>query len=70
MGEERKKPLRIKACPTEKAEDQLLKIEVESNDDLDKLADRLDSPIMACKRGHDAVVDARDKVIFFKKREK
>jgi len=65
-----KRPLRIRACPTEKTEEQLLKVEVESAEDLEKLAGRLDTPIMECERGNDVIIDARDKMLFFKKREK
>ena len=64
-----KRPLRIRACPTEKTEEQLLKVEVESVEDLEKLAGQLDTPVMECKRGNDVIIDARDKLLFYKKRE-
>jgi hypothetical protein len=69
LTEERSRPLRIKACPTEKTEEQLLKIEVESNEDLEKLATYLATPIIECKRGYDGVIDARDKILFYRRRE-
>jgi hypothetical protein len=71
LAGEKGKPLRIKACPTERAEEQLLKIEVESDEDLEKLAAHLDVPIIECSRkGYDAVIDARDKILFYRKKEK
>jgi len=70
LAGERGKPLRIKACPTEGTEEQLLKIEVESDEDLEKLAAYLDVPIIECRKGYDAVIDARDKILFFRKKEK
>ena len=70
MAGERGKPLRIKACQTEGTEEQLLKIEVESDEDLEKLAAYLDVPIIECRKGYDAVIDARDKILFYRKKEK
>jgi hypothetical protein len=70
LSEERKRPLRIKGCPTEETERQLLKIEVESGEDLEKLAGHLDAPVMKCKKGYDIVIDARDRILFYKKKEK
>ncbi len=66
---ERKKPLRIKASPTKETLDQLLKIEVESEEDLEKLAERLDTHVLECRTGEDMVIDAKDKIAFFKKRK-
>ena len=69
MGEESKAPLKVRACPTKETEEQLLKVEVESAEDLEKLAERLDAPIMECKRGEDMLIDARDKILFYKQRK-
>jgi hypothetical protein len=30
----------------------------------------LDVPIIECRKGYDAVIDARDKILFFRKKEK
>ena len=69
MAEERREPLKVRACPTKETEEQLLKVEVESSEDLEKLAERLDAPIMECKRGQDMLIDTRDKILFYKKRK-
>ncbi|MDI6811556.1 MAG: hypothetical protein QMD80_07820 [archaeon] len=66
MGE--KKAPRLKACLTEETEKQLLHVEVENGEDLEKLSEWLDTPIMECKKGVDLVIDASDKIVFFKKR--
>ena len=70
MSEEKRRPLRIRACPTRETEEQLLKLEVESSDDLEKLAERLDTHIVECSRtGEDMVIDVKDKLLFCKKRK-
>ena len=69
MIEEKRKPLRIRACPTKETEEHLLKIEVDSPEDLEKLAERLDTHILECKTGEDMVIDVKDKLLFYKKRK-
>ncbi len=69
MSEEKREPLRIRACPTKETEEQLLRIEVESSGDLEQLAERLDTHILECKIGEDMVVDVKDKLLFYKKRK-
>ena len=68
MSEEERRPLRIRACPTKETEEQLLRIEVEASEDLEKLAERLDTHILECgKGGEDMVIDIKDKLLFYKK---
>jgi len=69
VADEKKVPLKIKACPTKETEAQLLKVEVESTRDLEKLAERLDVPIIECKEGRDMVIDTREKILFYKQRK-
>lgn len=70
MSEQERRPLRIRACPTPKTEEQLLRIEVESSEDLEKLAERLDTHILECGKGEDMVLDIKDKLLFYKNRKK
>ena len=69
VSDEKRRPLRIRACPTKETEEQLLKIEVESTEDLEKLAERLDTHILECRTGEDIVVDVKDKLLFSRKRK-
>ena len=72
MSEKGEKPLRVRACPTKETEEQMLKIEVESAEDLEKLAERLDTHILECQRGEDTeemVIDVKDKLLFSWKRK-
>ncbi|MCL0049211.1 hypothetical protein M1O14_01985 [Dehalococcoidia bacterium] len=69
VSEEERRPLRIRACPTKETEEQLLRIEVESSEDLEKLAQRLDTHILECRTGEDMVIDVKDKLLFNKKKE-
>jgi hypothetical protein len=65
--ETKKRAPRLKACPTEETEKLLLQVEVEGEEDLEKLSEWLDTPIMECKRGYDLVIDAKDQIMFYKK---
>jgi len=69
VSEQERRPLRIRACPTKETEEQLLKVEVESSEDLEKLAERLDTHILECRKGEDVVLDVKDKLLFYKKRK-
>jgi len=70
VSEEKEKALRIRACPTKETEEQLLRIELESSDGLDQLAEKLDTHILECpSTGEDMVIDVKDKLLFYKKRE-
>jgi hypothetical protein len=60
--------LRLNARPTEETERALLKVEVETVEDLAKLAEWLKAPIVKDREGNDAVIDARDLVFYFVKR--
>jgi hypothetical protein len=60
--------LRLNARPTEETERDLLKVEVESLEDLERLAERLGAPIVQDREGNDAVIDVRDGVMYFVRR--
>ena len=60
--------LRLNARPTAETERALLKVEVESAEDLERLAERLKAPIVKDGEGNDAVIDARDLVPYFVRR--
>lgn len=60
--------LRLNARPTEETENRLLKVEVESIEDLEKLAMWLKAPIIKDREGNDAVIDVRDLVLYFVRR--
>jgi hypothetical protein len=60
--------LRLNARPTEETERDLLKVEVESLEDLEGLAERLGAPIVQDREGNDAVIDVRDGVMYFVRR--
>jgi hypothetical protein len=60
--------LRLNAKPTEETERALLKVEVETVEDLMKLAERLKAPIVKDGQGNDAVIDVRDAIMYFVRR--
>jgi len=60
--------LRLNARPTEETERALLKVEVESLEDLERLARWLGAPIVMDRQGNDAVIDVRDLVLYFVRR--
>lgn len=60
--------LRLNAKPTEETERALLKVEVESLEDLERLARWLGAPIVMDRQGNDAVIDVRDLVLYFVRR--
>jgi len=60
--------LRLNAQPTAETESRLLKVEVESLKDLEKLARQLRAPIVRDREGNDAVIDVRDGVLYFVRR--
>jgi hypothetical protein len=66
--EEVSEVLRLNARPTAETESRLLKVEVEAVEDLMKLAKWLDAPITKDREGNDAVIDARDLVLYFVRR--
>ena len=57
--------LRLNAKPTEETERSLLKVEVESLEDLERLARWLGAPIVKDGEGNDAVIDIRDGILYF-----
>ena len=59
---------RLNARPTEETERALLKVEVESAEDLERLAEWLKAPVVRDREGNDAVIDARDLVLYFVRR--
>ena len=68
-GSEGESALRLNAQPTAETESRLLKVEVESLEDLEKLAKWLGAPIVKDRRGNDCVIDVRDGVLYFVRRE-
>jgi hypothetical protein len=60
---------KLNAYPTAETEDRLLRVEVESRDDLGRLAEWLRAPIVKDREGNDAVVDVRDMIMYFVRRE-
>jgi hypothetical protein len=60
--------LRLNAQPTSETERALLKVEVESMEDLERLAKWLGAPVVRDREGNDAVVDVRDGVLYFVRR--
>ena len=62
------KVLRLNARPTEETERSLLKVEVESAEDLERIAEWLKAPIVKDGEGNDAVIDARDLVLYYVRR--
>jgi len=60
--------LRLNARPTEETERALLKVEVETVEDLERLAEWLKAPIVKDGEGNDAVIDARDAIMYFVRR--
>jgi hypothetical protein len=56
--------LRLRARPTKELEERLLKVEVESREDLERLAAWLGAPIVEDGEGGEAVVDARDMIMY------
>ena len=62
--ETKKRVPRLKACPDEETKKQLLQVEVEDEEDIEKLSEWLDTPIMECKREYNFVIDAKDRLMF------
>jgi hypothetical protein len=62
------KVLRLNARPTEETERILLKVEVGSREELERLAERLKAPIVKDREGNDAVIDAGDLVLYYVRR--
>jgi phage terminase Nu1 subunit (DNA packaging protein) len=60
--------LRLRARPTKELEERLLKVEVESGEDLERLAAWLGAPIVEGGEGDEAVVDARDMIMYYRGR--
>jgi len=60
--------LRLNARPTAETENRLLKVEVESLKDLERLAKRLGAPIVKDREGNESVIDVRDGVLYFVRR--
>jgi len=64
-----RKVTRIKGCLAEDSEKLFIKVEVESEADLEKLAEQFNTPILDCSRTNTSyVIDARDRLLFCKKR--
>ena len=60
--------LRLNAQPTAETENRLLKVEVESVEELERLAKWLGAPVVRDREGNDAVIDVRDGVLYFVRR--
>jgi hypothetical protein len=60
--------LRLNARPTAETENRLLKVEVESLEDLERLARWLRAPIVKDREGNESVIDVRDGVLYFVRR--
>jgi len=60
--------LRLNARPTEETERILLKVEVGSREELERLAEWLKAPIVKDREGNDAVIDAGDLVLYYVRR--
>ena len=60
------RPIRIKACLREGEEEKFTLVEVESDEDLEKVAKALGTVILESK-DYDAVIDARDRLLFMKR---
>lgn len=58
----------MNAQPTAETERALLKVEVESMEDLERLAKWLGSPIVRDREGNESVIDVRDGVLYFVRR--
>jgi len=61
--------LRLNAQPTAETESRLLKVEVESVEELERLAKWLGAPVVRDREGNDAVIDVRDGVLYFVRRD-